>query len=282
MLIPGTLSVVLPAHNEVANLEAVVTRALEVMPELTEDFELIVVDDGSRDGTAELADRLAAESAKVRVVHHPINRGYGAALASGFQAARGDSIFFMDTDQQFDPADLAHLAPFVPLADVVAGYRVKRRDPWIRLVYARVFNLCMRLLFGLHLRDIDCAFKVYRADLLKTIDIRTSGALINTELLVKAQRAGARIVEVGVRHFPRPTGEPSGGSARVILRAMCETLWLWWHMLSYQPPMVFPHGKPRTAASFLVRAALLVTAGVGALLLATAWLLRRARGSGGE
>jgi glycosyltransferase involved in cell wall biosynthesis len=282
MVIPGTLSVVLPAHNEVANLEAVVKRVLEVVPELSEDFEVIVVDDGSRDGTAELADRLATESTKVRVVHHLVNRGYGAALTSGFRAARGDAILFMDADQQFDPADLAHLAPFVRQADVVAGYRVKRRDPWIRLIYARVFNLSMRLLFGLSLRDIDCAFKVYRADLLRTIDLATTGALINTELLVKAQRAGARIVEVGVRHFPRPTGESSGGSARVILRAVRETVWLWWHMLSYRPPMVLPDRQPATATTFLVRAALLVAAGLGTLLLAAGWLLRRGRGAGGR
>lgn len=278
MAIPGKLSLVLPAHNEVLNLEAVVRRALEVLPELTEDFEVIVVDDGSRDGTAELADRLAAESTKVRVVHHPVNRGYGAALTSGFQAATGDYIMFMDADQQFDPADLAHLAPFMPQADVVAGYRIKRRDPWIRLLYARIFNLCMRLLFGLNVRDIDCAFKVYRADLLKAIEITTAGALINTELLVKAQRAGASIVEVGVRHFPRPTGESSGGSLRVILRAMRETIWLWWHMLGYRPPAVPTHGRPIPATLFVVRAAVVATVGLGALLAAGAWLLRRGRG----
>lgn len=275
MAIPGTLSLVLPAHNEVLNLEAVVRRALEVLPELTENFEIIVVDDGSRDGTAELADRLAAESSRVRVVHHPVNRGYGAALTSGFQAATGDYIMFMDADQQFDPADLAHLAPFVPQADIVAGYRIERRDPWIRLVYARIFNLCMRLLFGLNVRDIDCAFKIYRADLLKAIEITTAGALINTELLVKARRAGATIVEVGVRHFPRPTGESSGGSPRVILRAMRETIWLWWHMLGYRPPAVPTRGRPIPARLFLVRALALATIGIGALAAVTAWALRR-------
>ncbi|MCM8748231.1 glycosyltransferase family 2 protein [Thermomicrobiaceae bacterium CFH 74404] len=275
MAIPGTLSLVLPAHNEVLNLEAVVRRALEVLPELTENFEIIVVDDGSRDGTAELADRLAAESPRVRVVHHPVNRGYGAALTSGFQAATGDYIMFMDADQQFDPADLAHLAPFVPQADIVAGYRIERRDPWIRLVYARIFNLCMRLLFGLNVRDIDCAFKIYRADLLKAIEITTAGALINTELLVKARRAGATIVEVGVRHFPRPTGESSGGSPRVILRAMRETIWLWWHMLGYRPPAVPTRGQPIPARLFLVRALALAAIGIGALAATTAWVLRR-------
>jgi len=275
MAIPGTLSLVLPAHNEVLNLEAVVRRALEVLPELTENFEIIVVDDGSRDGTAELADRLAAELPRVRVVHHPVNRGYGAALTSGFQAATGDYIMFMDADQQFDSADLAHLAPFVPQADIVAGYRIERRDPWIRLVYARIFNLCMRLLFGLNVRDIDCAFKIYRADLLKAIEITTAGALINTELLVKARRAGATIVEVGVRHFPRPTGESSGGSLKVILRAMRETIWLWWHMLGYRPPAVPTRGRPTPASLFLVRAVALATIGLGALAAATAWVLRR-------
>lgn len=275
MQVPGKLSLVLPAHNEVANLEPVVRRALEVLPELAPAFEVIVVDDGSRDGTAELADRLAAEHPAVRVVHHPVNRGYGAALTSGFQAATGDYIMFMDADQQFDPADLAHLVPFLPDADVVAGYRIQRRDPWIRLLYARIFNLCMRALFGLPVRDIDCAFKVYRAELLKALTLTTSGALINTELLVKARMAGARVVEVGVRHYPRLTGESSGGSLKVILRAMRETIALWWHVLRYRPPALPTRGQPVTATALLLRAAVLALVGTGALAAVTAWILRR-------
>jgi glycosyltransferase involved in cell wall biosynthesis len=272
--ISGTLSLVLPAYNEAANLEAVVRRALEVLPALVEDFEVIIVDDGSRDGTSQIADRLAASDPRVRVVHHETNRGYGAALRSGFAAARGDLIMFMDADQQFDPADLAHLAPFVPYADIVAGYRVKRRDPWIRLVYAAIFNAAMRLLFGITVRDIDCAFKVLRGDLVRALHLTMNGALVNTELLVKAQRAGATIVEVGVRHYPRLSGEPSGGSVRVIRRAVCEVAQLWWQLLWYQPPRGVGRGRPQPRSSQLVRAGVMVGLGATALY----WLWRRFAG----
>lgn len=255
--IHGFVSLVLPAFNERENLEAVVRRAAEVLPSLTESFEIVIVDDGSRDGTGELADRLAEEYPMVRVVHHKVNRGYGAALRSGFAAARGDFVLFMDADQQFDPADLAHLAPFVPHADIVAGYRVQRRDPWIRLFYASIFNLAMRFLFGITIRDIDCAFKVVRTDLLRALDLRMDGALINTELLTKAQRAGATIVEVGIRHYPRLSGEPTGGSWEVIARAVREVGWLWWHMLSFESPRGIGRGRPQPRLSQLVRVAAL-------------------------
>lgn len=269
--IRGSLSLVLPAYNEAENLEAVVRRSLEVLPSLVEAFEIVVVDDGSRDGTGEIAERLARDDPRVRVVHHAVNRGYGAALRSGFAAAQGDLIMFMDADQQFDPADLAHLAPFVPHADIVAGYRVRRRDPWQRLVYAAIFNVAMRLLFGIAVRDIDCAFKVLRGDLVRAIDLQMNGALVNTELLAKAQRAGATIVEVGVRHYPRLSGEPSGGSLRVILRAMREVAQLWWLLLWYQPPRGVGRGRPQPRSSQVMRAAVLVTL----VLSASWWLVRR-------
>ncbi|MCX2726261.1 glycosyltransferase family 2 protein [Thermomicrobium sp. 4228-Ro] len=267
----GSLSLVLPAYNEAANLEAVVRRALAVLPELVERFEIIIVDDGSRDGTDEIAERLAREDQRIRVVHHPVNRGYGAALRSGFAASHGELVMFMDADQQFDPADFAHLAPFLPHADIVAGYRVRRRDPWIRLVYAALFNAAMRLLFGITVRDIDCAFKVLRGDLVRALDLRMNGALVNTELLAKAQRAGATIVEVGVHHYPRLSGEPSGGSVRVILRAMREVLQLWWLLLWYRPPQGLGRGRPQPRSAQVVRAGALALLGLSAAW----WMLRR-------
>ncbi len=269
--IRGSLSLVLPAYNEAENLEAVVRRSLEVLPALVETFEIVIVDDGSRDGTGEIAERLAQDDPRVRVVHHAVNCGYGAALRSGFAAARGDLIMFMDADQQFDPADLAHLAPFVPHADIVAGYRVRRRDPWQRLVYAAIFNVAMRLLFGIVVRDIDCAFKVLRSKLVQAIDLRMNGPLVNTELLAKAQRAGATIVEVGVRHYPRLSGEPTGGSFRVIWRALREVVQLWWLLLWYRPPHGVGHGRPQPRSSQVVRAAVLVILA----LSASWWLVRR-------
>jgi glycosyltransferase involved in cell wall biosynthesis len=236
-MIDGKLSLVLPAHNEEANLRPVVERALEVLPQQCRDWEVIVVNDGSRDRTGEIAAELAAANPeRVRVVTHPRNRGYGAALASGFAAATGDYLMFMDSDRQFDIADLERLAPFVGVYDIVAGYRIKRNDPWYRFVIGYTFNAIVTVLFGITLRDIDCGFKVFRADLLKGMELTTHGALINTEIHAKANRQGATLVEVGVNHYPRLIGEQSGVKVSVITRAMVEILKLWWRMQSYQPP----------------------------------------------
>ncbi|HET9015960.1 MAG TPA: glycosyltransferase family 2 protein [Thermomicrobiaceae bacterium] len=273
-MIQGKLSVVLPAHNEVDNLPGVVQRALAVLPELVNDFELVVVDDGSRDGTAELADRLAAENPRIIAVHHERNRGYGAALTSGFAAATGEHIMFMDADQQFDPADLSYLAPFVGEYDVVAGYRLRRRDALYRLVYAWMFKLAVWILFGIGLRDVDCAFKVFRGDLLRSMTLTSPGALINTEILAKATRAGATWVEIGVNHYPRPSGESSGGSPRVVFRAMTETIRLWLRMRSYMPPIGVTSGCPSCRRAFPVAP---FVAGAAAVVVAVGGLIRRRR-----
>jgi glycosyltransferase involved in cell wall biosynthesis len=234
--IPGSLSLVLPAFNEEANIEAVVNASLATLPVHTHDFEIIVVDDGSRDRTPDLVEQLAADDARVRLVRHPRNRGYGAALTSGFRATRGDFVMFMDADRQFDIRDLRLLAPFAGEYDVVAGFRMERSDPIHRRVFAEMFNVAVRILFGVHLRDIDCAFKLFRGDLLRGMDLTAPGALINTEIQAKARRQGARLQQVGVHHYPRVAGQASGGSPRVIVRALGETLALWWRMRGYQPP----------------------------------------------
>ena len=175
-MIDGKLSLVLPAHNEEENLRPVVERALEVLPQQCRDWEIVVVDDGSRDATPALAAALAeANPGRVRVVTHPRNRGYGAALTSGFAAASGDYLMFMDSDRQFDIADLARLAPFVGVYDIVAGYRIKRNDPWHRFAIGYTFNAIVTILFGINLRDIDCGFKVFRAGLLRGMALESPG-----------------------------------------------------------------------------------------------------------
>jgi glycosyltransferase involved in cell wall biosynthesis len=260
--IPGSLSLVLPAHNEAANLGSVVERAREVLPRHAADFEIIIVDDGSRDATPQIAEALAEADTRVRVVHHPRNRGYGAALTSGFRASRGDYVMFMDSDRQFDIADVQLLAPFVADFDIVAGFRKERNDPLVRRINAEIFNVVVRMLFGVHLRDIDCAFKVFRGDLLRSIELTAPGALINTEIQAKARRQGATVQQVGVRHFPRIAGEATGGSPKVILRAMGETLKLWWHMHDYKPPKNAkdPHG-PHLLGDLFIGSALAATLG---------------------
>jgi glycosyltransferase involved in cell wall biosynthesis len=218
------LSYFFPAHNEEANLEALVDEALEALPVLAERFEIIAVNDGSRDGTAEIADRLAAAHPDVvRAVHHPTNLGYGAALRSGFRAARYDLVCFTDGDRQFRVADLARLtarllAPDGP--DVVAGYRIARADPPIRAIYARLYRLANRTWFGLRVRDVDCACKLFRRAALADLRVESGGAFFSAELLVKLRAAGRSVVEVGVPHHPRTAGSPTGARPSVIWRAV--------------------------------------------------------------
>ena len=244
--VPGSLSLVLPAHNEEANIELVVRRSLAILPEFTDDFEILVVNDGSRDRTGALLEGLAKEDHRVKPIHHPTNKGYGGALTSGFRVATGDYVMFMDADRQFDIADLALLSPFVGSFDIVAGFRKERNDPFHRRVFAEIFNLVVRVLFGIHLHDIDCAFKVFRGDLLRSIELSAPGALINTEMQAKLRRRGATLQQVGVNHYPRVAGTATGGSWRVIARAMKETLLLFWRMHNYQPTAHESRRGPRS------------------------------------
>ncbi|HWP62799.1 MAG TPA: glycosyltransferase family 2 protein [Candidatus Binatia bacterium] len=218
------LSYFFPAHNEEANLEGLVEEALETLPDFAETFEIIAVDDGSRDATGVIADRLAAAHPEiVRVVHHPTNLGYGEALRSGFRAARYDLVAFTDGDRQFRVADLGRLlarleAPDRP--DVVVGYRLQRADPPIRTLYARLYRLANRVWFGLRVRDVDCACKLFRREALTGIAVESGGAFFSAELLIKLLARGRRIVEVGVPHHPRRAGSPTGARPSVIWRAV--------------------------------------------------------------
>ncbi|HEY8598319.1 MAG TPA: glycosyltransferase family 2 protein [Thermomicrobiales bacterium] len=236
MIADRTLSLILPAHNEEENLEIVVRAALAALPESFVDYEIVIVNDGSRDGTAAVADRLAEEDHHVRVVHHAQNRGYGAALQSGFGAGRGELLMFMDADRQFDPRDIARLAPHVQGYDIVAGYRIARNDPAHRKFIGSSFNLVVRILFGIKVTDIDCGFKIFQADLLRDMELQSPGALINTEIHAKANRRGASLIEVGVNHYPRVSGQQSGGSIPVMARALRELVLLRWRLRSYAPP----------------------------------------------
>ena len=232
----GSLSLVLPAHNEEANIAVVVEQALRALPGFTDAFEIIIVNDGSKDRTGEIIDALAQRDARVKPIHHKVNRGYGGALTTGFKAATGYYVMFMDSDRQFDINDLALLTPFARRFDIVAGFRKERHDPIHRRINALIFNLAVRTLFGIHLYDIDCAFKLFRGDLLRSMELTAPGALINTEIQAKARRQGATLEQVGVNHYPRIAGTATGGNWRVIARAMKETLLLWWRMHFYEPP----------------------------------------------
>ncbi len=222
----ASLSYFFPAHDEAENIEALVEEALRDLPAMADAFEIVCVDDGSSDGTAQIADRLAAEHPDVvRVVHHDRNRGYGAAVRSGLAAARYPLVCFTDGDRQFRIADLARLLARLEPADgtppgVVAGYRIRRADPWLRLAYARVYRLCLRLFFGLRVRDPDCACKLFRRSALDPVRVESGGAFLSAELLIKVEALGAHVVEEGVPHYPRTAGRASGAHPRVVLRAV--------------------------------------------------------------
>lgn len=242
--IPGKLSLVLPAHNEQDNIEIVVNRALETLPDHAPSFEILVVNDGSRDSTGRIIDRLHEQDSRVVPIHHRVNRGYGGALKSGFTVSTGDFVMFMDADRQFDIADIKLLAPFVDLFDIIAGFRMERSDPIHRRINAEIFNLAVRILFGVHMRDLDCAFKIFRGEQIRSLSLTTSGALINAEIQAKLRRQGATLVQIGVPHHPRVAGQATGGDLKVILRAMRETVSLWVRMHRYQPPPDAPAPRP--------------------------------------
>jgi len=217
------LSFFFPAHNEAENIEALVAEALQVLPLLAEQFEIIAVDDGSRDATPRLADELAARHPQVRAVHHEVNRGYGAALRSGFRAARYELVCFLDGDRQFHVEDLARLLERQAQAnhpDVVVGYRLKRADPFVRLAYARAYRLALRIFFGLKVRDPDCACKLFRRSALQGIRVESDGGFLSGELLVKLLGRRRTIAEVGVPHYPRLAGRQTGANPKVVLRAV--------------------------------------------------------------
>lgn len=233
--LPGSLSLVLPAYNEQENIRIVVEQALEVLPEYVDTFEVIPVNDGSSDRTGEILDELAREDDRVRPVSYKNNKGYGGAVSSGFAATRYDYVMFMDADRQFNINDISMLAPFVGTYDIVAGFRMERSDPLHRRINAEVFNIAVRILFGVHLRDLDCAFKIFRGDQLRSLDLISHGALINCEMQAKLRRQGATLVQVGVHHYPRVAGSSTGGNLKVILKAMRDILILWWKMRDYHP-----------------------------------------------
>ena len=218
------ISAVMPAFNEEGNLEQSVGRMAAALADQARAFEVIVVDDGSQDGTAELLAGLKAIHPSLRVVRHPVNRGYGAALRSGFAAARYPWIFLMDADNQFDPADVAVLLAAAADADIVAGYRKRRRDPLPRRLNAWAFFTLVTILFGRLARDVNCAFKLIRRDLLVRMELHSEGALINTEVFVLARQLHARVVEVPVQHYPRTSGRQTGANLRVVFRAFSELL----------------------------------------------------------
>lgn len=224
------LSLIVPAFNEAAGIGRAVAEALEALPQVVDAFEIIVVDDGSADATADEALRAAGGDRRVRVVRHPVNRGYGAALRTGFEAARHERVAFTDADCQFHLADLALLLPLADEAPIATGFRVDRQDPALRRFYSWGYNRLVRTLFGTRVRDVDCALKVFRRDVLPEILPEARGFFANTEMFVRARDAGCAVREVGVRHRPRLAGTSKVSLLDVprTLRALAP---FWWARL---------------------------------------------------
>lgn len=225
------LSVFFPAYNEEANLKNTVTEAIKVLEKLTGRWEVIVVDDGSKDKTAEIADSLAKQLPNVRVIHHKQNRGYGAAFKSGVYSAKYKWIAFTDSDGQFDFKEITKLIEKQKEsnADLIIGYYLKRAVPFVREVNTFFWETLVFIMFGLRVRDIDCGFKLISKKVIDTIPKLESerGAFISSEFLIKAKKAGFKIVEVGVHHYPRRAGQATGASLRVIIKSFIDLARLW-------------------------------------------------------
>ena len=217
-----SISVFFPCHNEEGNLRRVYESASKVLQNTGLDYEIIVVDDGSTDGTLQVANDIVAADPKVRVIHHPKNLGYGSALQSGFRAATKTLIFYTDGDGQFSLDELPPLLPLMNQNDVVTCFRLNRQDGLIRRFNGWCWTSLVCLIFRLRIKDINCAFKLYKRGLFDGMVLRSTGALINAEILARATRRGLTITQVGVHHFPRINGQQTGSNFSVIFRAIGE------------------------------------------------------------
>lgn len=212
----------MPCYNEEANIARVVADAVRHGTAVARDVEVLVVDDGSRDKTAAILRDLARTFPQLRVVHHEVNKGYGAAVARGLVEARCPWVFFTDSDGQFDLAQLAFLPPLLQRHDVVTGYRLVRKDPPWRRLNGRLWTSLVNSVLRMRARDADCAFKVFPRWFLQSFTIESKGALLSAELLARATHMGLSMAQVGVTHLPREAGSATGGNLRVIVRAFKE------------------------------------------------------------
>jgi glycosyltransferase involved in cell wall biosynthesis len=229
---PPGLSIFFPAYNDSGTIASMVIRSVKAASELTPDFEVIVVDDGSADGTADIADELARTYPQVRAVHHPINRDYGAALQTGFRSSTKELIFYTDGDAQYDPAELAILWNIMAEdVDVVNGYKISRSDPMHRIVIGRTYHHIVSALFGLKLRDVDCDFRLMRRAIFECINLEKTSGIICVEMMKKIQDAGFHVVEAPVHHFHRTHGKSQFFNFRRLFRTGRDLLMLWFALV---------------------------------------------------
>jgi glycosyltransferase involved in cell wall biosynthesis len=229
---PAGLSVFFPAYNDSGTIASMVIRTVKAAAELTADFEVIVVDDGSADGTAEIADELVRTYPQVRAVHHPSNRDYGAALRTGFRSATKELIFYTDGDAQYDPAELKTLwEHLTPDADIVNGYKISRSDPLHRIIIGRLYHYIVAAMFGLKMRDVDCDFRLMRRTIFDKINLEKTSGIICVEMMKKIQDARFRMIEVPVHHYHRAFGQSQFFNFRRLFRTGRDLLLLWYALV---------------------------------------------------
>ena len=220
-----SLSVFFPCYNEALNIPKLLSGCREFLSGYQGEVEVILVNDGSTDNTAQVIEEMACKYPFIRSVTHKENKGYGGALISGFRAANNDLIFLMDADNQFT---LEHLDKFIQHiekgADVVVGYRHNRRDSFFRKLYAWLWGILNQFLFHFKVRDINCAYKLFRSEIVKAFHLESNGAIISTELMVKTFKITCKVVELPVNHYPRLTGKQTGANLKVIARAFFELI----------------------------------------------------------
>lgn len=229
--IKPNISFFFPAFNDAGTVEALTVSAIKVLKEVAEKYEIIIVNDGSFDDTGDVADNVSKKYDHVVVKHHLYNIGYGAALKTGFLTCKYELIFYTDGDMQYDPSELKKLLPFLKEADIVTGYKIKRADPWTRVLSAWFYNLIVRIFLGVRVKDVDTAFKLIRKEVLDSVNVSMNGGFICAELFARAVNKGFKIKQVPVNHFPRTYGTSSSFNVFFILRSIIELMELWWDIV---------------------------------------------------
>lgn len=228
-----SLSVFFPAYNEQENIKATVGKALAVLDKLNlHDYEVIVVNDGSKDKTAQIVEEMSAQNHKIKLITQNPNKGYGEALKTGLYNSKFDWITFTDSDGQFDFSEINKFFEKSSDADVVVGYRIDRKDHFIRKLNGYGWTFLANLLLGVNVRDVDCGFKLISKKVIDTIPHleSTRGAMINPELLARAKKAGFKVIEIGVHHYPRTAGSSTGANLKVIFKSFYDLFKLWWKL----------------------------------------------------
>lgn len=229
-----SISVFFPAYNDEGTIASLVLAALETLEELTDDYEVIVVNDGSQDNTARILNRLEKSYPQVRAVHHPQNRGYGGALRTGFASATKDLVFYTDGDAQYDPRELKLLyAQFDENVDLVNGWKLKRHDPVVRIVLGKIYQYLIKYTFGLKLRDVDCDFRLMRRSIFEVVHLESNSGVICVELMKKVQNAGFRLREVPVSHYHRLHGRSQFFNYQRLWKVVKGLILLWWKLVVF-------------------------------------------------